>query len=336
MNNNNKESSSKNNIIPIASGKGGVGKSVVSVNLAASLALRGNNVILCDLDLGASNLHTILGLKNSSPGFGHFIQKKEFHLSPLLQETNITGLKFLAGDCLFPGTANMDFFIKKKMIKELSEIETDYLILDLGAGAAFNTLDFFLLTYNAFIVSTLEITSILNAYSFIKSALFRYFFRIFPPRSEERNIIIEGTKKRMEGEEITFTDILNEIASKYPESGKKAFQELSIFRPQIILNMGKSRSDLDMAKRLRTLVQSKLNLTIDFTGFLPSDDSVSMSVAKRVPAIISFPNSNFIRSIESIAEKIMSGSHEYNNNLYDNSENGDITAIEKEFFKDNT
>lgn len=330
-----KDSSSKNNIIPIASGKGGVGKSVVSTNLAASLALRGNNVILCDLDLGAANLHTILGLKNNSAGFGHFIQKQELHLSPLLQETGITGLRFLAGDCLFPGTANMDFFIKKKLIKELSEIEADYLILDLGAGATFNTLDFFLLTHNAFIVSTLEVTSILNAYSFIKAALFRYFFRIFPPKSGERNIITEGTKKRMEGVEISFADILNEVASAYPESGKKAFEELSIFRPQIILNMGKSRSDLDMATRLRSLVKSKLNLTVDFTGFIPTDDSVSMSIAKRVPAIISFPNSNFVRSIQSIAEKIMNGSHEYNKNLYDSNENSDITAIEKRFFKDN-
>ncbi|MDE7140034.1 MAG: P-loop NTPase, partial [Treponemataceae bacterium] len=55
-------------IIPIASGKGGVGKSLLSANLSIALAQAGKKIILADLDLGASNLHLVLG--QSSPKAG--------------------------------------------------------------------------------------------------------------------------------------------------------------------------------------------------------------------------------------------------------------------------
>ncbi|NBQ39078.1 MAG: MinD/ParA family protein, partial [Alphaproteobacteria bacterium] len=60
-------------IIPIASGKGGVGKSLVAANLAIALAQAGKNVVLADLDLGGSNLHLILGLRGIPVGIGTWI-----------------------------------------------------------------------------------------------------------------------------------------------------------------------------------------------------------------------------------------------------------------------
>ena len=102
------------NILPIASGKGGVGKSAVSVNVAVSLAQKGKKVILCDFDFGGANLHTLLGLKNNQAGMGNFIYRQIADLGSILQETGIENLQFIAGDCLFPGTANMDFFHEEK------------------------------------------------------------------------------------------------------------------------------------------------------------------------------------------------------------------------------
>lgn len=67
---------------------------------------------------------------------------------------------------MYPGTANMDASAKRRIVKALTAQETDYVILDLGAGTTYNTLDFYLLTYNSILVTTPELTSILNAYSF--------------------------------------------------------------------------------------------------------------------------------------------------------------------------
>ena len=84
-------------ILPIASGKGGVGKSAISLNLAIALAQLGKKVILCDFDFGGANLHTMLGHKNNKPGLGHFINKLEDHIEPLIQKTAVKNLGFIAG-----------------------------------------------------------------------------------------------------------------------------------------------------------------------------------------------------------------------------------------------
>ena len=186
-------------IIPVAGGKGGVGKSIYSLNIAVTLAKQCKKVILVDLDLGGSNLHTLLGLKNNQAGLGTFIARQEEDFSNLLQATGIPGLQFIAGDCLFPGTANMDFFTKKKILTNLEKLNADYIILDLGAGSSYNVIDFFLTSYKGTLVVTPELTSILNAYSFLKSTVFRFLYRQFPAKSPERQVLQNSILKRMEG-----------------------------------------------------------------------------------------------------------------------------------------
>ena len=65
---NTKPSTAGTRIISVGGGKGGVGKSLVSTNLAVTIAQAGHEVVLCDLDLGAANLHLMLGLTHPRPG----------------------------------------------------------------------------------------------------------------------------------------------------------------------------------------------------------------------------------------------------------------------------
>ena len=131
-----------NTIIPIASGKGGVGKTIFTANLAITLAKMGKTVIVVDLDLGSSNLHTCLGIKNRHPGIGNFIFDKGTSLESLIVKTEIDRLYFIPGDSLIPGTANMQYFVKQKLIKGINNLVADYILLDLGAGSSFNIIDF--------------------------------------------------------------------------------------------------------------------------------------------------------------------------------------------------
>ncbi len=63
-------------IIPVASGKGGVGKSLLSANLAIALGQQGKKVVLVDLDLGASNLHLVIGQKPGAASLGSWFTEK--------------------------------------------------------------------------------------------------------------------------------------------------------------------------------------------------------------------------------------------------------------------
>ena len=72
---------SKSTIIPICSGKGGVGKSLVCANLAIATAQKGHSTIVIDLDLGGGNLHSFLGLPNTHPGIGDYLKARILPLS---------------------------------------------------------------------------------------------------------------------------------------------------------------------------------------------------------------------------------------------------------------
>lgn len=319
-------------ILPIASGKGGVGKSAISLNLAIALAQLGKKVILCDFDFGGANLHTMLGHKNNKPGLGHFINKIEDHLEPLIQKTAVENLGFIAGDCLIPGTANMDYFSKKKILKEINQLDADYVILDLGAGSAYNTLDFFLVTYKSILVTTPEITSILNAYSFLKSSAFRFFTQQFSARSEERKFIQEFTHTRLEGTELSFIKLIDELYKKFPESSAKAINKLDLFRPQIILNKGRESNDIVMGQRLKSLVKNKLNMNIEFIGFIPHDDEISLSIAKRTPLILSNPEGNFARRIYPTAQRVIENDFSLNEAVFDEEKEDEVLQqLVKEF-----
>lgn len=101
-------------IIPVASGKGGVGKSFFVANLAVILSEMNQKVIAADLDLGGSNLHTMLGIKNDMIGLGQFINDKNVTFNDIIHETDYPNLSFIPGDSLYVGTANLPYFRKKK------------------------------------------------------------------------------------------------------------------------------------------------------------------------------------------------------------------------------
>ena len=132
-------------IIPVASGKGGVGKSLFSANLAVALSQAGKSVVLADLDLGASNLHLALGMQRNEHGIGTFLTGNS-DFNEIILDTPYKNLRFIPGDSELPGFAALKIYEQKKLIASLLRLDADYLILDLGAGTSLGILDFFLLS----------------------------------------------------------------------------------------------------------------------------------------------------------------------------------------------
>ena len=291
-------------MVPIASGKGGVGKTVIASNLGASHGAMGRTVVLVDLDLGGANLHTCLGVKNRNPGIGSMVWKQEKNLANLLVETSVERLWFIPGDNLLPGTANLEYFVKQRILRDLAKLPADFVILDLRAGSSYNVVDFFLTSSSGLLVIQSEPTSILNAYSFLKTAAFRMLYRSFPRGSEERRLIADFVSRRLEGSGSTLLGLAGELARDFPASAPPALEQLSRFYPRVVLNEGRGPKDASMGLRLRDIATRNLGIRMEYVGFLLRDEGVPRSVVERIPIILSRPSSPFARGVAALAAKI--------------------------------
>ncbi|MDR2819649.1 MAG: MinD/ParA family protein [Desulfovibrio sp.] len=150
----------------ITSGKGGVGKTNISVNLAISLARLGKRVVLLDADLGLANVDVLLGLT----------PKK--NLFDLLHGASLHDILFPTpyGFSILPASSGVSDMLalstgqKFELLESVSELEDDldYLITDTGAGIGDNVRYFNLAAQERLLILTPEPTSLTDAYALVK------------------------------------------------------------------------------------------------------------------------------------------------------------------------
>jgi len=153
-------------IIAVASGKGGVGKTNISTNLALAYAKLGKRVVLMDADLGLANVNVVLGV---IPKYNlyHLIRKQK-SLTDILMDTSY-GIQIVAGASGFAKIANLNEDERESFVEELSGLSAaDVIIIDTSAGVSNNVLSFIAAADEAIIVTTPEPTAITDAYGIIK------------------------------------------------------------------------------------------------------------------------------------------------------------------------
>jgi flagellar biosynthesis protein FlhG len=292
-------------IIPVASGKGGVGKTLISVNLAYALANLGKKVTLLDLDFGGANIHTCMGYSVAPDGIGNFLNQRNSKLQDYILSTGNRNLSFISGDAEMVGIANITAAQKKKLISQIFHLDADYVILDLGAGSSYNTVDFFILSTCGILVVMPELTSILNAYSLLKTAVFRRLFLEFKSIPEVKDLFNEQIKKG--GEDAwKVSELLMMIKKVSPATYLKALYFVNEMSPKLIMNMAISPTDIEMGEKIRKISRSFLNLDVEYLGFMYRDKSVHEAINKRVPLAVSNPENGIYQAIAKVAYKIAS------------------------------
>ncbi|MDR3138710.1 MAG: P-loop NTPase [Treponema sp.] len=294
-------------VIPIASGKGGVGKSLIAANLGVAFAQAGQRVVLADLDLGASNLHLVIGHQAPKAGIGTFLNNTRSNLANIIVETDVRGLRFIPGDTEIPGTANLKASQRKSLVRAFFSLasNTDILILDLGAGTHQSILDFFLLAGQGIVVTAPAVTAVLNAYVFLKNAVFRLMYTVFLKGSPAYAYVEQIRKDGSGAQKLYIPKILPEIKNLDPESYEKFRAHMNRFRPRIIMNLVENPRDAEVAMKIRRSCESYLDLKIEHLGVVYRDSIQDTALSSRLPVTLYKPQSLLSQAVYRIADKIL-------------------------------
>jgi flagellar biosynthesis protein FlhG len=314
-------------IIPVASGKGGVGKSLLSANLAVALGKAGKKVVLVDLDLGASNLHLVIGHQSPKAGIGTYLGGQS-SFQELIVPTDYDNVYFIPGDAEIPGLTAIKLSQKNDLIKKLQTIDADYLILDLGAGTHLTILDFFLLSPQGIIVTAPTVTATLNGYLFLKNAVFRLMYNSFKKNSKAYAFLEDLKKDTKSLQRLYIPKLAESIERIDPTSAAVFKHRMKQFKPRLILNMIDDPKDADKAQKIRRSCSEYLGIDLEHLGVIYKDSMQDIALSSRLPITVYKPQAMISQSVFRIADKILQSETLTFDKDFDSFRNAETEAAE--------
>jgi flagellar biosynthesis protein FlhG len=269
-------------IMTVGGGKGGVGKSIVALNLAAALAQDGHRVVIADMDLGAANQHLLLGLPNPVLGLQDLLDKSAKEAKSCLTETQVPNLWLLAGTSGVLGAANITHAQKVLLLRKLRALEADVIVVDVGAGVGYNALDFFDLGVRKLLVTTPQVTALHDAYAFLKSAV----LRLLRHNVEEAidAALLEPATLSTSSEKVV--EILARLRETRPQLADKVFTELGRFGAYMVGNQVFKIAHTGVFEAVAHTMRDYLGVNVPVLGWLRSSATIHESVNTRRPLAV--------------------------------------------------
>jgi flagellar biosynthesis protein FlhG len=290
----------------IGSGKGGVGKSVVTVNLAIALTQQGKKCVILDADLGGANQHTLLGMPNPGVSLADLFSRAVPSLRDLLLPTPVPGLWLISSGRAKLDIANPKHALKEKVIRQLGALEVDHVLIDLGAGSTFNVLDFFLAAHERIVVVVPAPTAIENTYHFLKAAYFRGLKRAIKRAGAARVVNKVMEEKIVRG--IRFPgEMLAQITELDPAAGAVIAREVGANAPRLIVNQVQQQEELELGPKMAFAYRKYFGVQAEFLGAIRSDDRVRQAVQMKRPVLEIFPESVFSQAVREIVKYRLNG-----------------------------
>lgn len=286
-------------VIVVGGGRGGVGKTLLSVNLGVYFAQLGREVVVCDADPFGSNLHAVLGLE--SPPLASTTAVEEGTAE--LVNTTVPGLRILP-TAYDPMTATpVRTSRAAAFLKQLTDLDVDYAIVNLGASTASAALDIFLQSDIGIAVTAPEPLAIETTYRFCRSLYLRTL---------RRALMKERFKLRLVEKVISALpplapppQIVAEIKRYDDGVAAIAAQEMGRITPRLVIGQTRLKSDLDLGPAMSMVAERFLGMPLDYLGQIEHDDAVWLTVRRRQPLLIDSPTSKSARNIERVARRIL-------------------------------
>jgi flagellar biosynthesis protein FlhG len=286
----------------IGGGKGGTGKSFVAASLGLHLASLDREVVLVDADLGAPNLHTLLGVRASHPDLGDFLTNNVPSLEEAAVETPYRGLRIVKGSENILFIANLNHYKKLRLLRQLRQLKAQNVILDLGTGSSFNTLDFFLSANPGIVVATPEPTAIENTYLFLKSCIMRVL-KLYMDHYKIQDLhqkMLDQIEKNSQSLYGFFKSLMESDRSY----GTILYRALRAFRPCLVMNKTRDERDVLLGRSVADVARKYLLIDMKYLGAVPYDDDVHASLRGLRPFYLEHKDSAAARAVRQMSEEL--------------------------------
>ncbi len=320
-------------IVAIAGAKGGVGKTMLSANLAVYLAAIGRRVVVVDAEADGANVHSFLGAPNPSGiapyrahGGGLFFDDTfgggaeprsgsieiEFEPDALDDEdetpagiqTGVPGLTLLHAGIDEPSKGEFRKSRRGKLIERLRALDVDYAVVDLGAGTQRSLLDVFLEADSRAFVTLPEPPAIEGTYRFLRALFARAFLR-----GRERGVRRHRAVRilRSLGHTPPPLDLLNAVILERddPTLEEQVRAMMESFSFPLVLNKTRVRGDLELGEQMCSAAYRRFGIEMQNLGHIDYDDMVWNTLRAGRPLVVESPGTKASRAIEKIARKLL-------------------------------
>jgi flagellar biosynthesis protein FlhG len=272
-------------IVTIASGKGGVGKTNVTVNTAIALARRGLRVTLVDADLGTANADVICGISPTNR-LEHVLASSGTGHTGSLAKIAIDapgGFRLVPGSAGIGRIADLSAMERRVLLSGLVELaaDADIILIDSAAGVGQNITAFLNAADLALIVATPEPTAVADAYALIKC------------------LVLESEM----GASVTHTNAKGGTGNASNSGGAKPANDN---RLALIINQAREPLEaFSTHARIARVCDRFLGVSVPMIGYIAQDVRVQDSVRAQKPLLLGYPDSAAARSISDLAAAII-------------------------------
>ena len=296
-------------IYTVGGGKGGTGKSFITASLGTILAQQGKKVLLVDLDLGASNLHTFLALGKPQISLKQYLNKEVHDINEVVVQTNQPNLSVISSAGCSLEIANLYYAQKVKVIRVIKKLSYDYIFIDLGSGTHYNTLDFYLISNEGIIVTTPESISVENMFRFLKSIYLRKVKAVL--KDYGLNIICREYLNRVNDSPVKLFSHIMDFVKQYDVQNNATVEKcIKNQKIGLILNQFRWQVDKNFGHELTKICNKHLYFNYHFLGNVSSDHKISDATMKDRVFVNEYSYAKTAKEICTVALAIVNETYE--------------------------
>ncbi|MBK8255384.1 MAG: helix-turn-helix domain-containing protein [Polyangiaceae bacterium] len=286
-------------VIAVGGGRGGVGKTLLSVNLAVYFAQLGREVVLCDADPFGSSMFTVLGLV--APPVVSPDAAEEGAVEPVT--TSVPGLRLMPVAIDTTTMTQVRPSRAAHWFRQIQSLNVDYVILHLGASTTPATLEMFSNADVGICVTAPEPLAVESTYRFVRSLYFRALRRALTKERFKWRLVEKAAAglaplagpRELIAELRRFDDAVALLAA----------HQLNSVSPRLVVGQTRLKSDLDLGPSMTVIGERFLGVSFDYLGHIEQDDAVWLTVRRQKPLLIDSPASKSARNIERVARRIL-------------------------------